>query len=67
MRVVAVDRFDTSPERNLFTENAQKRSLLNNTPSKRVLGHESDDENGIARVTRTVLEMVQDSTRLRHA
>src|SRR5688500_11479195 len=66
MRAVAIKHFDACTERNFFAVDLEHRPPLDDAASERVLCLKPDNENGVSRIRRPDLEMVQDPARFCH-
>lgn len=67
MRTVAGEHFDARTEGDLVAEDAQHRCPLDDAATEGVLGLETDDEDGVPRIGRTMREVVQNASRLCHS
>src|SRR4051812_6381732 len=66
VRTVATKDFYVGAERYLLAQHLQHRCTLHDPPAKRVLGLETDDQDGGSWICRIVRQVMEDATCLRH-
>lgn len=62
VRAVTVQHFNAGSQRNFVTKDPNGWLSLNDSAAERVLRLKADDEDGVARIMRSVREMMDDAT-----